>query len=287
MITKFVFEAIGTLWQIDLDLNHGLKKEEILSKVTARIDEFDKNYSRFRTDSLISKISQSKGSYKMPEDFKRIFDIYKTLNKASNGLFTPLIGNVLEDLGYDKTYSLKAKTTQIPFEFQDVLILENNILTTTCPVMLDFGAGGKGYLIDLVGELLNSLGIHEYCIDAGGDIFKKGNPLKVGLENPNDTTQVIGSIELYNNSICGSAGNRRTWGTFHHIINPHTLKSPTDILAVWVRADSAIIADAMSTALFLTQEAQLKSSYICDYLILYKDLTFDKSTGFDAELFMQ
>lgn len=287
--THFSFEAIGTHWEIDMSLD---KKREIfiLDKIKHRIEKFDKAYSRFREDSLISNISKSKDSYKMPEDFEILFNVYKKLDAASNGLFTPLIGNVLEELGYDKDYSLNKKATQTPKLFQDVLKYHNGTLSTTCPVMLDFGAGGKGYLIDIIGDLLNKEGVEEYLIDAGGDILHKSNSkgvIKIGLENPLNLKQVIGVASINNMGICGSAGNRRVWDGIHHIINPKTLTSPTDILAVWVVSDSALIADAMSTALFLSQDDQVKQAYSCDYLILRNDLTFDKSADFDAEIFIQ
>ena len=35
--------------------------------------------------------------------------------------------------------------------------------------MLDFGAAGKGYLVDIVGQVLENHGIKNYVIDAGGD----------------------------------------------------------------------------------------------------------------------
>lgn len=287
--THFSFEAIGTHWEIDCSLD---KKRDVflLEKIKKRIEEFDKSYSRFRNDSLVTTISKSKGKYIMPEDFALLFNVYKSLNMATRGLLTPLIGNVLEDLGYDKDYSLALKTPQVPEDFQKIVQLENNVLSTTHPVVLDFGAGGKGYLIDIIGGLLREEGIKEFLIDAGGDILHHSmikEMVKIGLENPLNLKQVIGVATINNKSICGSAGNRRAWQDIHHIINPQTLTSPINILAVWVIADSALIADALSTALFLTQDDHVKKAYPCDYLILYKDLTFDKSKGFDAELFMQ
>ncbi len=287
--TNFSFDAIGTHWEIDLTLD---KKREVflLKEIKKRIDEFDKAYSRFRNDSLISTISKSEGTFQMPEDFELLFNVYKSLNAATSGLFTPLIGNTLEGLGYDKEYSLVPKNPQFPRNFQDVLTFTKGHLSTTHPVMLDFGAGGKGYLIDIIGDLLHKEGVEEYLIDAGGDILHKSNSkdeIKIGLENPLDLKQVIGVSAIRNKSICGSAGNRRAWQGMHHIINPVTLVSPDNVLAVWVVADTALVADAMSTALFLSQDEKVKTAYPCDYFILYKDLTFDKSKGFDAELFIQ
>lgn len=282
---KFVFQAIGTQWEIDVKIPNS-RKGVLLLKIKNRIEEFDKNYSRFRQDSLVSKISRTSGSYFMPLDFSPLFEAYKTLYKKTQGLFTPLIGNVLKDAGYDENYSLQRKTElSRPLPLDKILTFNNGELIVIQPVMLDFGAAGKGYVIDIIGKLLEDFGAEEFCIDAGGDILKKGSALKIGLENPLDTAQVIGSIEIQNNSICGSAGNRRKWNEFHHIINPHTLKSPTDILAVWVIANTALIADAVSTALFLDPRVEVANTYPCEYLIMFRDNTIQKSKHFNAELY--
>jgi len=99
-------------------------------------------------------------------------------------------------------------------------------ITIKKPEALDFGAGGKGYLVDIVSDLIKEYGGREFCIDAGGDIrYESSKPLRVGLENPNDMNQAIGVATIANTSLCASSGSRRKWGNFHHIINPHTLKS--------------------------------------------------------------
>jgi len=107
-------------------------------------------------------------------------------------------------------------------------------LTVYTPVLLDVGAAGKGYLVDIIGELLEEQGTIAYCIDAGGDILRKsmGNDtIRIGLEHPSDATQAIGVVELGNGSICGSAGNRRTWAGLHHIMDPQTTKPVRTIIA--------------------------------------------------------
>ncbi len=287
--THFIFEAIGTHWEIDMLLDK--KREKIvLQKIKQRVEKFDKSYSRFRADSLIYAISKNKGAYNMPADFTLLFRTYKHLNAVTHGLFTPLIGNTLESFGYGAGYSLKKGKAVFPGEFQDTLSYKDNTLTTTSPVILDFGAGGKGYLVDIVGDILKTEGIFEFLINAGGDILHSSrteSKVRIGLEDPKDITQVVGVAEILNNSICGSAGNRRKWENLHHIINPKTLVSPTHVEAVWITASTALVADSMATVLYLDQSDDAKNAYPCEYFILYADMTFEKSTGFDAELFLQ
>lgn len=290
MIT-FSFEAIGTHWQIDITAVLSSQKQDLLlQKIKTRIETFDKTYSRFRSDSLITAISEKKSTYQFPPDASRLFSLYERVYKLSTGTFTPLIGKTLAEAGYDKKYSFQPKTLHQPPTWQKAMKYDANTqqLITHQPLFLDFGAAGKGYIIDIIGELLTNEQIATFCIDAGGDILYKTSsdkPLRVGLEHPEHTDEVIGVATIKNKSICGSSGNRRKWGNFHHIINPKTLSSPTDILSTWVISEETIIADALATCLFLTDVEKLTKHFDFEYLIMYPNHTIKKSLHFPGELF--
>jgi len=287
-VERVTFEAIGTIWNIEISIPSGVKKSDVLLAIKKRIVLFDESYSRFRKDSWVFNMFKKPGTYSVPPDFEKMFEVYLKLYGVTDGLFTPAIGNLLREAGYDEDYSLMPKKLHEPPRINTVLSFEGNKLTTHIPVVLDFGAAGKGYLIDLVSEIIKSFKVEHFCIDAGRDIYyysQDKKNIRVGLENPLDTSQVIGVAEFHNKSICGSAGNRRAWGKFHHIINPLTQKSPDEILAVWVVADTALIADAMSTALFLKPTDEVAAAYICEHLILFEDFSTKKSKDFPAELF--
>lgn len=285
----FHFEAIGTHWQIDIidDRTH-ITYDHLFATIQERIEVFDRTYSRFRTDSLVSRMSQQRGTYPLPDDAQPLMDLYARLYRLTAGAFTPLIGNVLEDAGYDAHYSLRSKgVLERPPAWDDAMEYRFPALTMKRPAILDFGAAGKGYLIDTVGHLLEENGILAYSIDAGGDILKRGGaPLRVGLEHPDDATQVIGVTTLSRGSICCSAGNRRKWGDFHHIIDPHTLVSPRTIVSTWVKANTAMVADALATCLFLSEPKLLLPHFSFEYAILYQDHSLISSPGFDAEFFI-
>lgn len=286
---QYNFEGIGTKWQIEIyqDLS-AEEKNKILSEIRERIEIFDQNYSRFRDDSLVMQMSKKAGIFALPDDARPMLELYYDLYKITNGFFTPLVGDILSDAGYDDKYSLKQKKElKAAPSWEEVIEYEHPDIKIKKPAILDFGAGGKGYLIDLVAGVLEANNISQYCIDAGGDILYKGaTPIRVGLENPANTKQVIGIYNLANGSICGSAGHRRAWENFTHIINPKTCSSPTDITAVWVVAETAFLADALTTCLFFVPAKKLTNVYKFEYILVRKDHSIEKSANFKGEMFI-
>jgi thiamine biosynthesis lipoprotein len=287
-LVSFEFEAIGTHWKIDFDNTSVYSPADIEAQIRNRIDIFDKVYSRFREDSLVTQISKQAGEFEFPEDAEKLFSIYKSAYLATNGLVTPLIGNVISDAGYDANYSLVPKNVTSPYAWEEVLTYNHPVLEVKQKVILDFGAAGKGYLVDIVGELLLNLGINNFFIDAGSDMLtmgEMGEDEKIGLEDPENFNQVIGVVQIKNQSLCASAGNRRKWDKYTHIINPKTLESPKNILATWVVADEAIVADALATCLFFVNPEDLVPQFKFEHLILYTDRSVNMSNNFPAQLF--
>lgn len=289
-IRQFVFAAIGTTWRIDFfEPVSPSFIEGVMTEVHERIAVFDRVYSRFRDDSLVTAMSRAPGTYEFPPDATALFTLYHELYELTDGLVTPLIGQVLIEAGYDAHYSLIPKELHEPPRWDEAIeFCAPHTLIMKKPIMLDVGAMGKGYLIDLVSDVLWQRGLRAYCIDAGGDILYRiptQEPLEIALEHPSDAESAVGVAALLNTSICGSAGNRRTWADFHHIINPKTLRSSREILAVWTVAKTTLLADAMSTALFFVSGDQLRAKYQFEYLILSPDMSVQGSPGFPARLF--
>lgn len=283
------FSAIGTSWQVDLPAVLPAQEEQIiLAAVHQRIAAFDLQYSRFRPDSWVSTVAQQAGTYTIPADGQPLFDTYKDLHQLTAGAFTPFIGQTLVEAGYDAKYSLQTKELTPTPAWNAERDYQFPQITLPQPTLLDVGAAGKGYLVDLVSQVIREHGVQDYCVDAGGDIVRQATDsttLRVGLEDPREVTRVIGVVNLAQGSLCGSAGNRRAWGEFHHIIDPHTQQSPRHVLATWTTASSALIADALATCLFFVPAATLKAHYEFEHLVLQADGAVTYSSGFPAELF--
>jgi len=289
MKNTFSFEGIGTKWEVQIYSpiaeSHLGYIEQLIKK---RVEKFNKVYSRFLPDSFVNNALLQKGIVKLPDDSEKLFSLYRRLYSITDGLFTPLIGQVLMDAGYDSKYSLKPRKLHTPPPWERVAAYDFPNINIIESATYDFGAAGKGHLIDLVSEIIIDQGFPEFCVDAGRDIRLFSEvPIRIGLENPLNSEEAIGVVTLSHGSICASSGSRRTWDIYHHIINPKTLKSPSKILATWVVAQEALIADALSTCLFLVPAKKLLPHFSFEYLTLYADSSFEKSSAFPAELFMK
>jgi thiamine biosynthesis lipoprotein len=280
------FEAIGTQWQIDLYDKSDQHGTSCLKAVADLIEEFDRTFSRFRPDSTVTQIATHPGTYDLGPDAPALLALYDKLYEVTDGAVTPLIGQVLSDAGYDATYSLRERTLTAPKPWHQAVQVEGTKITVTQSVLLDFGAAGKGYLVDLVAGLIAKYGYTAFTVNAGGDIAHVGQtPLQVGLEHPADSSAVIGTAMLDNRSLCGSATNRRRWGRFHHVIDPRSLNSPDHVSCVWVIAADTMTADGLTTALFFTPPQQLAKYFNFEYVLVDRLMHSQISAGWPGKLF--
>ncbi|MFE3828506.1 FAD:protein FMN transferase [Streptomyces sp. NPDC059092] len=289
----FTFDVIGTHWSIETDrpLDTDLRRE-----LLGRVDGFDAVYSRFRPDSLISRVATAPagGRFTFPDNSRLLFELYDRLADLTDGAVDPLVGRDLELLGYDRTYTLTPAPASVralhagvrPSWSTDVA-RNGAVLTTRGPLVIDVGAAGKGHLVDLVASLLREADISRFVVDAGGDLRHDGeNTLRVGLEHPQDPGRVIGIAYLHQQALCASATNRRAWGAgLHHILDGRTGRPTGETLATWVVADDTAVADALATALFFTEPHQLATAYRFTYVRMGSDGRVDASPDFAGELF--
>jgi thiamine biosynthesis lipoprotein len=286
---RSTFEAIGTVWEISVrDTMDDEAWIELMQKIYLRMQSFDRAFSRFRSDSLVTHIAHNPGTYDLPCEGVKMIRFYEALYEVTYGKVTPLIGETMTDAGYDASYSFKKKMLKTPPKWEDVLSYDHTSVTVTSPVMLDFGAAGKGYLVDLVARLIDEAGLRSYIVNAGGDILHRNSgstKLEAGLENPLDITQAIGIVSVGNQSLCASAGSKRKWEDVNHIIDPFTLVSPEDIIATWVLADDTMTADGLATALFFTDPSHLLKRFPFAYAMLAKDMGLSYTKNFPIKIF--
>ena len=278
------FEAIGTVWEIDTPR---ALPAAARAAAMARIDSFDREWSRFREDSVVSLLARAGGSVPSPPDAVVMLDLYSELSSATAGAVNPLVGEALADRGYDADYSLIDRgASAAPRASHDILTWSATRITLAAPAVIDVGALGKGRLVDLVLDALAPWESDDIVVDAGGDLAARGGPRRIGLEHPFDSRRAIGVLEVTDAALCASATNRRAWGEgVHHVLDARTGEPVRTIAATWAVGPTAMVADAVATALFFDGGPRLAHEHGVEWVRMTTDGRIEWSPGSRAELF--
>ena len=252
-----------------------LGTEDMLPSVIDSLRSVEKSLSSFDPNSLISAINKSE-SGPVDRHLRKVYEMSRTVNKRSNGMFDPTISRLIDIWGFGKDHTPSADTAMIAAILPSTGIgkthIENGVLYKDNPdISFNFSAIAKGYGVDVAATALENLGCHDLMVEIGGEIVcrgrnKEGNKWRIQIETPdeeylrevfdNNSKPVFSEsiiVELDNEALATS-GNYRNYRkgsgqTYGHTISPVTgYPAVTDILSASVIAPSCMEADAMATA---------------------------------------
>lgn len=160
-------------------------------------------------------------------------------------------------------------------------------------IEIDTGSFLKGYAVEKAKEVMREAGITSAFISSISSIetinSKPGKkPWRIGIENPVNTQELLGIIEL-NNKGMGVSGDYQTYveidgKKYHHIIDKTTGYPVTDKKMVVVISDNAFFSDMYSTAFFMMPIDEVLSfakDKDLEVFIVDKDMQTFKSGGFN------
>ncbi|MBP2705779.1 FAD:protein FMN transferase [Microbispora sp. RL4-1S] len=123
---------------------------------------------------------------------------------------------------------------------------------------LDPSAVVKGWAVERASRILRSAGLHDHCVNGGGDIQTSGSPApgrpwRVGVAHPLRP----GALAVV---VCAGPGVSAvaTSGTAErgpHILDPHTGRPATGLASITLAGESLTVADACATAAFAMGDA--------------------------------
>lgn len=260
---KYSFEALGTCWWIEI---FGTTEPQKLEYATCLIldccNSFNNAYSRFRVDSYISTLNRDRILKNPTSDLTTLIQKGQELYTATHGACNMLVGHILDARGYNPDYSFIPHETHTAEKPGDPL--SDIDITPACITLkngnIDLGGYGKGYLIDHLARVLITHDIPYFLINGGGDMYgtsDEGEPITIFLEHPEDPSCAIAETKLFNGGFAASSMYKRQWTyrdtTYHHIVG---VENPS-ITAGFVKAETAVEADAHAKCCLLFEENEL------------------------------
>ncbi len=117
----------------------------------------------------------------------------------------------------------------------------------------------KGRIIDAAVATLAAHGADRVFVEAGGDLRTLGvrvddKPWRVGVAHPRRPGELLGELSVDGRAVATSGDYMNHFTddfASHHILDPHTGRSPNELASVTVLAPTAMDADALATALMV------------------------------------
>lgn len=241
---KKEFEILGTIFKIELPNS----SSNLFETLFLELKRIESKFSRFNSNSELMQLNSQLFTWqKIDSEFHFILKKSQEIKKITNGYFNISQKNNLEKIGYGNSKNI-SKLKFNNFISKNYFLKKNKVFLLK---EIEIGGLGKGYAISNLINLLEKNNVKSYSLDGGGDIFIKGDE-EIFLESPYDNNNVFAKVKIKNTTICSSSPSRRNFGKDkHHLINPKTNKSKSDILQVYIIEDNPILCDALSTALFV------------------------------------
>lgn len=267
---------MGTFVNIQcLAVSEELAKENIIQAFLL-IDTLEHIFSRHDSASLLSVLNTQGSLADFPNEFKVVLEAAQLVENQTCGAFNP---SILPVLRYLETNShINAKEFQENFSRiikNPVLLSDKKIQLKQLESTITLDAIAKGYIVDQVAFFLEGQNIHNYLINAGGDIrvkgmksYQKGQEKTwcIAIEDPYKQGNYPAVFSLMRGALATSGSYEKNFGNKrNHIILPshaendeqanalfiggsfeHT--SPT-VKSVSVIAPNAMQADAYATAI--------------------------------------
>jgi len=237
----------------------------IIKKCWNRLEEIQEKMSLSSPKSLISEVNMLglKGIDVDVDTYKLLLEA-KKFSKLTSGAFDITV-KPFSDLwrkSSEEGIIPNQKTIDLikpAVGYENIILKEpSKVLFKNSQTKIDLGAIAKGYGIDEAAKILQKHGIKDFLIDAGGDIYCSGKqrdmrPWSIGVQDPFKGSSILDVLSLSNKAVTTSGDYQRFYiiegKRFSHIIDPATGYPQESIVSATVIADSAMAADALSTAL--------------------------------------
>jgi FAD:protein FMN transferase len=263
----FEFHAMGTACRIRLT---GCSEPEARAAADAAIAEvrrIETKYSRYRDDSIVSRINAAAGSgvpIEVDPETADLLDFADRLHAYSEGLFDITTGVLRSVWDFRSARVPDPATVAAVLErvgWQHVRWQRPHVELTLPGMELDFGGFGKEYAADRAGTRLVERGIAGGLVNLGGDLrvvgpHADGRPWSLGIAHPRRAGEVIAGIELSRGGLATSGDYERYFEQdgrrYCHILDPRTGWPVEHWQSISVTGPACLAAGALSTIAMLS-----------------------------------
>ncbi len=264
-IYRFGFDAMGGGGEVVLASKSKNEGHAIANLVLEEVARIEYKYSRYRPESIISRVNAAAGGdfVACDEETSSLFNYADTLYENSDGLFDMTSGVLRHAWDFSKALLPE------PAKLSGLLALVgwnrverqgNAIRLPLAGMEIDFGGIGKEYAADRAAAVVADQGVTHGYVNLAGDIRlvgpkPDGTPWIIGIQDPRHKELMIASIPLHCGALATSGDYERFFevdgNRYCHILHPGTGYPVTYWRSVTVVAPLAITAGSCTTIAML------------------------------------
>jgi FAD:protein FMN transferase len=263
------------------------KAERVVTLCAAEIERLERTFALYRDDSELACLNRD-GRIAMPShDLLLVLSACSRLSALSGGAFDVTV-QPLWDVYAQHFFGTQTPAPEGPepravaaalalVNWREVEFGGRQVALRRPGMGVTLNGISQGYVTDRIIGILRDNGFDRVLSDLGrSEICVIGRhpddrPWQVGLADPRQPEKFVRVMDLFQGSLCTSGGYGTKFeasGKYHHLFNTATGASAGHYIATSVFAPSAMVADALSTALYVTPPR-----YSRELLANYRDVT--------------
>lgn len=267
---RATFRAMASGHEIQLAGADAAAAQRAADAAIADVQRIEQKYTRYRDDSLTSRINHAAGAAAIAIDAEtaallRYADACHTL---SHGKFDITSGVLRQAWNFRSDPPVRPPQQAIDrvlplVDWSGVEWDETTIRLPRAGMEIDFGGIGKEYAADRAATILQEHGMRHGLINLGGDVRAfgaqaDGTPWRVGIRHPRRDGAAIAGVELVDGALATSGDYERFIDVdgvrYCHILDATTGMPVMYWQSISVIAPLCVMAGSCSTIAMLLQE---------------------------------
>ena len=245
--------------------------KESLNICINEIKRLENIFSLFDNNSSISQLNKEGYILNPPKELVEVLNFANNISENTNGAFDVTVQPLwIIHESYSKHKNIDRLNDEIQkvknlISYKNIEINKNKIYFKKENMQITLNGIAQGYITDKITYILKERGFTNVLVNLGefNSIggYDENRDWNIATPYLND----IKYLKLNNNAIASSGGyGTRFDEKYHHLFDTKTGTSANYINSVTIKASNAMLADALSTAVFVMSEKQrekIKSRY--------------------------
>jgi thiamine biosynthesis lipoprotein len=269
-----VVERVGVAMGSELRLTAWTTDEatarSAFEAVFVEFERLEALMSTWRPASDVVRINAAAGVHAVPvaAEVRDVLRQARQISEWTDGTFDVTFGALTDVWKFDHDQDnsiptaevIRARLPLIDYRQIEIDDRAGTVFLKRTGMKIHLGGIGKGYAVERALTIVRRAGLHDFMIQAGGDLYvgghKDGRPWRLGIADPRGPEgNSFATVDLSDSTFSTSGDYARFFikdgVRYHHILDPATGQPARLCRSVTIAAESPALADAVAKGVFI------------------------------------